>query len=437
MRKAVAIITLITFLSFQARSVYAWVTIPTPSPQVMAATAAVTIGGIAIYLSTESGRATVSGYYKKVYYNTVQNGSQLWATGYALYSTASMIQKTMANSALTNLKGILNTVTSYLPTGGVTATLPTNNATQKFAGPNYYQSGNDALSAAQARITWVNSQSNHQSVNTPQLTSITPSAVGLTNGQWTVYYVGYNMIESGSIVSYYDYYAGAASASQVQQNIDATAFQNNISTQVATNPALQGEVDNVIAQAVAAPPSNLSGPPVYQTYPFSSTASSPVVYTDSPTVSPDTIAPAVFPPFTMPTSSTTGSTGTGGTTTTGTTGNPSVVTLSGTYTGGNASTLASNPYTIATGSVTYSRYGARLQKFISDIKATPLFGLIGNFFGSVPTGNYSSSVSFNGGVFGSHTYDFSTQYAGIINTLKGLILLIFSYISIRILVLKR
>lgn len=433
MRKYIAIFTLISFLTFQVQAVYAWYTIATPSPQLMAATAAVAIGGVTIYLSTESGRATASGYYKKVYYSTVQNGSQLWAVGYALYSTASMIQKTMVDTALTNLKGILNAVTSYLPLGGVTATIPTNTSTQKFAGPTYSPSAADAYSAAQARITWVNAQSNHQSANTPVLSTVTPSAIGLTNGQWTVYYVAYNMVESGSIVSHYDYYVGAVSASQVQQSIDSTAFQTNISAQVASNSALQNEVENVIAQVVAAPPSNLTGPPVYQTYPFDVQNATPVVYTDMPQSLDTNSNPlANWPPFTMP-NTTNGSTGTGSTTasTTGTSSNPTVVTTAGTYTGGDASAwIDYHP-----GTLDMSRFSTRFIAFMTQVQSAPIFSMVRSFFGSVPTGG-SSIIEFNAGIYGQHSYDFAS-WGPLLTVLRGLILIIFSFLAIRVVVLKR
>lgn len=78
-----------------------------------------------------------------------------------------------------------------------------------------------------------------------------------------------------------------------------------------------------------------------------------------------------------------------------------------------------------------SDYKSAFSTFQAAAKNTPIFVLINNFFGSVPTGG-NSVVSFNGGVFGSHSYDFA-KWVGIMSVLKGIILVMFSYACIRIL----
>lgn len=86
------------------------------------------------------------------------------------------------------------------------------------------------------------------------------------------------------------------------------------------------------------------------------------------------------------------------------------------------------------GTPTIDSYKGAFNGFTNDMKATPLFGLVGGFFGGAPTGG-SSVVSFNGGVYGTHSYDFSS-WSSIMSVIKGIILVMFAAASIKIIFLK-
>lgn len=87
-----------------------------------------------------------------------------------------------------------------------------------------------------------------------------------------------------------------------------------------------------------------------------------------------------------------------------------------------------------TGTPTLDSYKTAFNGFTNDMKATPLFGLVGGFFGGAPTGG-SSVVSFNGGVYGTHSYDFSS-WSSIMSVIKGIILVMFAAASMKIIFLK-
>lgn len=79
-------------------------------------------------------------------------------------------------------------------------------------------------------------------------------------------------------------------------------------------------------------------------------------------------------------------------------------------------------------------YRTAFTSFQTSAQNTAVFKLIDGFFGGVPHDG-SSVVSFNGGVFGSHTFDFAT-WATFMAVLKGIILVMFSAASVRIVILK-
>lgn len=86
------------------------------------------------------------------------------------------------------------------------------------------------------------------------------------------------------------------------------------------------------------------------------------------------------------------------------------------------------------GTPTLDSYKGAFNGFTNDMKATPLYGLVGGFFRGAPTGG-SSVVSFNGGVYGTHSYDFSS-WVSIMSVIKGIVLVMFAAASIRIIFLK-
>lgn len=100
-----------------------------------------------------------------------------------------------------------------------------------------------------------------------------------------------------------------------------------------------------------------------------------------------------------------------------------------------------DPYTPApTSSTAYGNpaligdFGGRLNQFFTDLRATPLFSVAGNFLNSVPAGG-SPIITFEAGSFGYHTYDFSS-WGAILTTLRSLVLIIFSACGVKIVTLK-
>jgi hypothetical protein len=79
-------------------------------------------------------------------------------------------------------------------------------------------------------------------------------------------------------------------------------------------------------------------------------------------------------------------------------------------------------------------FGARLTQLMNELKGTGLFSLPSQLLNNIPSGG-SSTITFNGGRFGTHTYDFSS-WGSILNTLKAILLIIFSIIWVKIVCLK-
>ena len=76
-------------------------------------------------------------------------------------------------------------------------------------------------------------------------------------------------------------------------------------------------------------------------------------------------------------------------------------------------------------------FAARWNTFAGGVQGTGLFGLWGNAFGNVPTGG-SSSYTFNAGVFGNHTYDFSSWGSTVFGCLSGLVQISCAFVAIKI-----
>lgn len=80
-------------------------------------------------------------------------------------------------------------------------------------------------------------------------------------------------------------------------------------------------------------------------------------------------------------------------------------------------------------------FGARWLLFEQSIASSPIFGLPSAFFGGIPGGG-SSTISFNAGVYGQHTYDFATWPAVIFSVVSGCVLLACGYVSVKIITIK-
>lgn len=93
--------------------------------------------------------------------------------------------------------------------------------------------------------------------------------------------------------------------------------------------------------------------------------------------------------------------------------------------------LSSTPY--GSGQ-TVGDFGGRITQFVNDVKATPIFSMPSSLLGNIPGGG-SSTITFSAGRWGTHTYDFSS-WGSILDTLKALILIIFSAVAVRIVTLK-
>lgn len=75
------------------------------------------------------------------------------------------------------------------------------------------------------------------------------------------------------------------------------------------------------------------------------------------------------------------------------------------------------------------------DNFKDAVLATGIFLLPAALSSGIPGGG-TSVMSFNAGVFGSHSYDFSTWSGNVILILRSVFLVIFSFIAIRVVVLK-
>lgn len=81
-------------------------------------------------------------------------------------------------------------------------------------------------------------------------------------------------------------------------------------------------------------------------------------------------------------------------------------------------------------------FGSRINTFVAEVKTTPLvsnFTLTG--LADVPVSGVST-LPLSLGTFGNVNFDFST-YAGTYNYIKGFLLLLSSYLAVRIIILKR
>lgn len=79
-------------------------------------------------------------------------------------------------------------------------------------------------------------------------------------------------------------------------------------------------------------------------------------------------------------------------------------------------------------------FGTRFKQFFDQMKSTAVFSLPNQFLSGLPTGG-TSTMSFNGGRFGQHTFDFS-NLSMLWNSLKGLFLVVFGWYSVKIVSLK-
>ena len=86
------------------------------------------------------------------------------------------------------------------------------------------------------------------------------------------------------------------------------------------------------------------------------------------------------------------------------------------------------------GTPTTESYKDLFNDFVGDMKSTSLYGLMGGFFSGVPNSGIST-ISFNGGVYGSHSFDFSS-WGSILTVIKALVLIIFAAMSMKIIFLK-
>jgi len=106
---------------------------------------------------------------------------------------------------------------------------------------------------------------------------------------------------------------------------------------------------------------------------------------------------------------------------------PNVPTLP--YTGGSVAELGEYQPEIGD-------FVGRFSQFISEMKATQLFSLPCSFFSGVPSGGQSTMTVDLGETYGGrHTVDFGAWTWLVI--LKAVVLVVFSYVAIRIVVLKR
>lgn len=80
--------------------------------------------------------------------------------------------------------------------------------------------------------------------------------------------------------------------------------------------------------------------------------------------------------------------------------------------------------------------GTRFKTFFDQMKTTAVFSLPNQFLNGLPSGG-SSTMSFNGGRYGQHTFDFAnSSLSPLWNALKGLLLVIFGWYSVKIVALK-
>lgn len=78
--------------------------------------------------------------------------------------------------------------------------------------------------------------------------------------------------------------------------------------------------------------------------------------------------------------------------------------------------------------------GLRFQSFVTDMKNTAVFSLPNQFLGNIPSSS-NSVMTFNGGRYGQHSFDFASLSLLWI-ALKTVVLVMFGWFSIRIVSLK-
>lgn len=87
-----------------------------------------------------------------------------------------------------------------------------------------------------------------------------------------------------------------------------------------------------------------------------------------------------------------------------------------------------------TSTPTATSYKDEFATFQTNMESTPLYGLLGSFFGNVPHEG-TSIIAFNGGRYGQHTVDFAS-WSSVFRVLKALVLIIFASLSLKIIFLK-
>lgn len=84
---------------------------------------------------------------------------------------------------------------------------------------------------------------------------------------------------------------------------------------------------------------------------------------------------------------------------------------------------------------TVGNFGDLFTQFANQMKTTPLFSTF-TLSGLSPSGTGVSTYAINAGSYGSHNIDLA-DYATSLNIVKGIVLLLGSYLAVRIVVLKR
>ena len=79
---------------------------------------------------------------------------------------------------------------------------------------------------------------------------------------------------------------------------------------------------------------------------------------------------------------------------------------------------------------------ARFTTFLNNVKSTGLFSFSSSFFNSLPGGG-SPIYTVEAGTYGTHTIDLSETMATGLAVLKTVLLLLFGFLSIRVVILKR
>ena len=79
---------------------------------------------------------------------------------------------------------------------------------------------------------------------------------------------------------------------------------------------------------------------------------------------------------------------------------------------------------------------ARFTSFLNNVKSTGLFSFSSSFFNSLPGGG-SPVYTIDAGTYGTHTIDLSETMGTGLAVLKTVLLLLFGFLSIRVVILKR